>query len=179
MRLLCNPCVFSGVTRAGVWNPACQIRLFVAGKPLPTDTILTIRCPHCVAGIDFSPMIAHKDGRFVCRNCAHTLRPGVREYMCTCRPCLRLLRKPLLTDHGSHLLTPTMTGETTKRWMEFATWATNEQDLENLIELVREINERLDAILPLLPAQGNCRLRLCLGNGIPSLFWEQWICIGS
>jgi hypothetical protein len=42
---------------------------------MPTDTTLTIRCPYCMAGIDFRPMIAHKDGRFVCRDCAHTVRP--------------------------------------------------------------------------------------------------------
>ena len=33
-------------------------------------------------------MIAYKDGRFVCRDCAHTVRPGVPEYRCTCRSCL-------------------------------------------------------------------------------------------
>jgi hypothetical protein len=74
-------------------------------KSTLTDTTLIIRCPHCMAGIEFRPMIAYKDGRFVCRDCAHTLFPGVPEYKCTCRPCLRLSRKPLLTDHGSHLLT--------------------------------------------------------------------------
>jgi hypothetical protein len=36
--------------------------------PTMNDTILTIRCPYCMAGIDFRPMIAHKDGRFVCRD---------------------------------------------------------------------------------------------------------------
>lgn len=46
-----------------------------------------------MAGIDFRPMIAHKDGRFVCRDCAHTVRPGVPDYRCTCRPCMRLSRK--------------------------------------------------------------------------------------
>lgn len=55
---------------------------------MPTDTILTIRCPYCMAGIDFRPMIAHKDGRFICRDCAHTVRPGNMEYKCTCRRCL-------------------------------------------------------------------------------------------
>jgi hypothetical protein len=55
-----------------------------------TDTTLTIRCPYCLVGIEFRPMIAHKDGRFVCRDCAHTVRPGVPEYECTCRPCLRV-----------------------------------------------------------------------------------------
>jgi hypothetical protein len=62
----------------------------VQERPMLTDTILIIRCPYCMAGIDFSPMIAYKDGRFVCRDCAHTVRPGVPEYGCTCRPCLRL-----------------------------------------------------------------------------------------
>jgi hypothetical protein len=46
---------------------------------MPTDTTLTIRCPYCMAGIEFRPMIAYKDGRFVCRDCAHTMRPGVRR----------------------------------------------------------------------------------------------------
>jgi hypothetical protein len=64
------------------------------GAPMltPTDTTLTICCPHCVAGIEFTPMVAYKDGRFVCRNCAHTVRPGVLDYWCVCRPCLRLRR---------------------------------------------------------------------------------------
>jgi len=41
-----------------------------------------------MAGIDFGPMIAYKDGRFVCRDCAHTIRPGVPECRCTCRRCV-------------------------------------------------------------------------------------------
>jgi hypothetical protein len=61
--------------------------------PTVTDSILIIRCPHCMAGIDFRSMIAYKDGRFVCRDCAHTVRAGVADYRCTCRPCLRLSRK--------------------------------------------------------------------------------------
>jgi hypothetical protein len=63
-----------------------------AGESMPTDTILTFRCPYCMAGIDFRPMIAYKDGRFVCRDCAHTVRPGLAVYKCTCRRCLRLSR---------------------------------------------------------------------------------------
>jgi hypothetical protein len=68
-----------------------------------TDTILIIRCPYCMAGIDFASMMAHKDGRFVCRDCDHTVWPGVPENKCTCRDCLRLWR--LLTANGDHLLT--------------------------------------------------------------------------
>jgi late competence protein required for DNA uptake (superfamily II DNA/RNA helicase) len=65
----------------------------------PTDTILVIRCPHCVMGIEFRPMIAYKDGRFVCRDCAHTVRPGVPEYRCSCRSCLTLTREPSQTSN--------------------------------------------------------------------------------
>ena len=73
--------------------------------PTMTDTILTIRCPHCMAGIEFRTLTAYKDGRFVCRDCAHTVRPGVPKNKCTCRACLRLSLESLSTAHGSHLLT--------------------------------------------------------------------------
>jgi hypothetical protein len=59
--------------------------------PKLTDTTFVILCPYCVAGIEFRPMTAYKDGRFVCRDCAHTVRPGVQDYTCTCRMCLNLL----------------------------------------------------------------------------------------
>jgi hypothetical protein len=58
--------------------------------PTLTDTTLVIRCPYCLVGIGHRPMIAYKDGRFVCRDCAHTVRPGASEYKCACRPCLRV-----------------------------------------------------------------------------------------
>ena len=59
---------------------------------MPTDATLTIRCPYCMAGIEFKPMVSYKDGRFVCEQCAHTVRPGVPEYRCTCRNCLKMLK---------------------------------------------------------------------------------------
>lgn len=58
-----------------------------------TDTVLLVRCAYCVAGLEFRPLVAYKDGRFVCRNCAHTVRPGVPNYRCTCSTCLSLSRK--------------------------------------------------------------------------------------
>ena len=67
---------------------------------MPTDTMLTIRCRYCIAGIDFRPMIAHKDGRFVWRDCAHTLRPGVPDSTCSCRPCLRAVLENSLTGRA-------------------------------------------------------------------------------
>jgi hypothetical protein len=66
-------------------------------RPMSTlnDAILIVRCPYCIAGFDFKSMIAHKDGRFVCRDCAHTVRPGVPEYKCTCRACVKMVSKDL------------------------------------------------------------------------------------
>jgi hypothetical protein len=57
-----------------------------------TDTTLVIRCLYCLVGIECRPMFAYKDGRFVCRDCAHTVRPGVADYRCACRTCLGLAR---------------------------------------------------------------------------------------
>ena len=45
----------------------------------PTDTLLLLRCAYCVAGLEFRPLVAYKDGRFVCRNCCHTVRPTVED----------------------------------------------------------------------------------------------------
>ena len=54
------------------------------------DTKLVIRCPYCVLGLDFRPMTAHKDGRFVCEQCGHTVRPEETAYLCSCCRCRRL-----------------------------------------------------------------------------------------
>ena len=40
-----------------------------------TDTTLIIHCPYCLLGFENGPMIAHKDGRFVRRDCAHANTP--------------------------------------------------------------------------------------------------------
>ncbi len=73
--------------------------------PTLTDTTLIVPCPYCMAGTDFRQMTAYKDGRFVCDDCAHTVRPGEPEYPCTCHTCFVLLPETLLIDHRSHLLT--------------------------------------------------------------------------
>ena len=55
-----------------------------------TDTAMVVRCLHCVADGEFIPMLAYKDGRFVCAWCAHTVRVDNPEYRCTCRRCLEM-----------------------------------------------------------------------------------------
>jgi hypothetical protein len=85
---------FRALSAEGTWNPSCTyfVRREWTMMPTLTDTTLVILCPHCVLGIEFRPMIAYKDGRFVCRDCAHTVRPGIPDYTCTCRPCLKIAR---------------------------------------------------------------------------------------
>jgi hypothetical protein len=40
-----------------------------------SDSILVLRCPYCTTGDDFKQLRAYKDGRFVCDECSHTVRP--------------------------------------------------------------------------------------------------------
>lgn len=61
-----------------------------------TDKVLAFRCPYCAVGADFAAMTGYKDGRFVCRNCAHTLRPGNPAYLCACPQCLKRSRQMLV-----------------------------------------------------------------------------------
>jgi hypothetical protein len=60
-----------------LWNrPRFRIGCSRGAAERLTDTILTLRCQHCMTGVEFRSMIAHKDGRFVHRDCAHTVCPA-------------------------------------------------------------------------------------------------------
>jgi hypothetical protein len=50
----------------------------------------TVRCPYCVLGLEFRPMVAHLDGRYICNRCGHTRRPGDMTYECHCPRCVKL-----------------------------------------------------------------------------------------
>ncbi len=50
----------------------------------------TVRCPYCVLGQEFRPMVAHVDGRYICNRCGHTTRPGDERYECHCPRCAKL-----------------------------------------------------------------------------------------
>jgi hypothetical protein len=51
-----------------------------------------VRCPYCVLGTEFRPMIARIDGTFVCSRCGHTAHPKDRYYQCGCSRCIELQR---------------------------------------------------------------------------------------
>jgi len=47
-----------------------------------------VRCPYCVLGFEFRPMIAHVVGTYICGKCGHTARPTDLVYECKCERCL-------------------------------------------------------------------------------------------
>jgi hypothetical protein len=51
-----------------------------------------LRCPYCVLGDDFRPMLRKLEGWFMCSKCGHTSNPRKRHYKCSCRKCEELNR---------------------------------------------------------------------------------------
>ena len=49
-----------------------------------------LRCPFCVLGQDFRPLLARTDGRFYCSQCGHTASPRELSYACGCAQCARM-----------------------------------------------------------------------------------------
>ncbi len=51
-----------------------------------------VRCPYCVSGIEFHPMVPHLDGRHICNRCGHTAHLNDAEYECRCANCDKLVQ---------------------------------------------------------------------------------------
>ncbi len=49
-----------------------------------------VRCPYCIFGPEFRPMVAHVDGRYICNKCGHTTHPKDAKYECHCPKCAKL-----------------------------------------------------------------------------------------
>ena len=44
-----------------------------------------VRCPYCVLGNEFRPMVVEPGGWFFCDKCRHTVMPGNIEFRCRCQ----------------------------------------------------------------------------------------------
>lgn len=55
--------------------------------PAPTKIV---RCPYCVLGDEFRPMIRHVDERYICNKCGHVTRPNDSNFKCCCTKCAQL-----------------------------------------------------------------------------------------
>jgi hypothetical protein len=49
-----------------------------------------IRCPYCVLGHEFRPLVSQPDRTFLCPKCGHAAEPGDEYFQCSCPKCSEL-----------------------------------------------------------------------------------------
>ena len=50
------------------------------------------RCPYCVFGGEFRPLLPRPGGWFICQKCLHMARPEQPDFRCFCLKCGKLNR---------------------------------------------------------------------------------------
>ena len=71
-------------------KPSAQSSLAYSSTQRGLEMRDTVQCPYCVSGLEFRPMVAHVDGRYICDKCGHTAYPGNTTYKCRCPKCSEL-----------------------------------------------------------------------------------------
>jgi hypothetical protein len=61
-----------------------------------------VRCPYCVLGDDFRPMLPKQEGWFICVKCGHTATLEKPDYKCRCEKCEELNRPRGGNDSRRH-----------------------------------------------------------------------------
>jgi DNA-directed RNA polymerase subunit RPC12/RpoP len=51
-----------------------------------------IRCPYCVLGSEFQPMLRRPENTFACAKCGHSSSPGDAHLRCYCPRCREVSR---------------------------------------------------------------------------------------
>ena len=51
-----------------------------------------VRCPYCVLGEGFRPMLSRAEYWFICQKCGHIAMPGKPGFKCFCQKCSKLSR---------------------------------------------------------------------------------------
>ena len=46
-----------------------------------------VRCPYCVLGDQFRPLMPKPGGFFICPTCGHKVKPGDPDFKCLCQKC--------------------------------------------------------------------------------------------
>ena len=49
-----------------------------------------VRCPYCVMGGSFRPMLQRSESSFVCLGCGHTTTPEDAQAKCSCARCYEM-----------------------------------------------------------------------------------------
>jgi len=61
-------------------------------------TLSVIRCPYCVLGVQFRPMVPYLDGRFLCEKCGHVALERDPNFRCSCQKCVQLQSSRIHSD---------------------------------------------------------------------------------
>jgi len=64
----------------------------------------SVRCPSCVFGLEFHPMVTHLDGRHICSHCGHIGCPCNATYECRCTKCKTLRNRVDVTAEVERLI---------------------------------------------------------------------------
>jgi len=51
-----------------------------------------VRCPYCVLGDHFRPMVHRPGGWLICEKCLHMAMPEEPKFNCSCKKCRKLSR---------------------------------------------------------------------------------------
>ena len=60
-----------------------------------------VRCPYCVAGGTFRPMLQPSKGWFLCLGCSHTAKPADPSAKCNCPRCQQMKQLASRCKSGS------------------------------------------------------------------------------
>jgi hypothetical protein len=70
----------------------CPLDLKDTTHGISEVTLRGVRCPYCIMGDEFKPMVAHLDGRSICARCGHLAVSGDKNFKCSCEKCLEWRR---------------------------------------------------------------------------------------
>jgi len=63
--------------------------------------VTVVRCPFCVWGDEFRPMVSVSGDRFVCGKCGHVAIPSDKKFECPCWKCAELRACQPMTARSS------------------------------------------------------------------------------
>lgn len=83
---------------AAVTKSSSSVVFCLRRPPIFLMNSKVVRCPYCVLGVQFRPMEARLDGRFVCEKCGHVSFPERTSFQCSCYRCGELNSSRINTD---------------------------------------------------------------------------------
>jgi len=64
-----------------------EVCLCFAVRPGFPMSLKVVRCPYCVLGVQFRPLVPRLDGTFICEKCGHVSLADGTSFKCSCYRC--------------------------------------------------------------------------------------------